>query len=1085
MNGVVEDPSGAAIPGASVVLTNVATGVKRTTETDSAGDYVFVNIIPSRYTIEASKLGFSSVAQQEFTLYVNQTATFNFTLPVGSTRQMVTVQAAGSRVEASTAELGSVVDTRQANDLPLNGRNFSQLLQLSPGASPVNIAQNAFGWGISPLGTFSFPSMNGQRNRSNLFLLDGGNDQAAYVSEYAIPPIMDDVQEFKVQSHNDDSEFGQVPGGVIDVVTKSGTNAFHGDAWEFVRNTAFDSRNFFVPNVTPLHQNQFGGTLGGPIILPHYNGRDRTFFFAAYEGFRDVTPSETVYLVPTPAELSGDLSGLGTTVYNPFSTRPDPNKPGQYIRDPFPNNQIPQNLLNPTAEYYARTLFPAPINTGVPGTNGRDTTPTATRQDEPSLRLDEQIGTNDSLFVRYTGLAQTIFGSGGYKGLRAESYFHAYQLSSSWTHTFGGNAVVQLMFSRNSNQSNSNNTYISAPPNFLQQAGFQPNWVTFKNGYTAIPLENMPGYLNSTGGEYISDGHFSDVYEWKGDLSKIQGRHILRTGADFTLNPFQLLCTSSNSVYSPYETSNLEAGTGGSTLASFLLGIPDSSEKNNTYKTLYSSWIDGAYFQDQWKVTDKLTLNLGLRYDVTLIPPFGSNKDGNNMVGDYNFNYGTYILQRIPPPCSSTQGAPCLPGGTAPAHVIVSPNGKIINNSYDNWQPRLGLAYALTPTTVLRAGFGRFFDNWAAINQIDTNLGGNWPDVANLSLADINPTVPTALINDPLHLGTGVIYPSPFPNEACQCPDPNWENTLSNQWNLGIQKQLNLSTILTANYVGSEDSRVSVGAFYNTALQPGTGPPQSRAPWPYFPSTPWDRPFGTASYNALQFSLDRKTSHGLSYLLSYTWSKAMDECGGFFEQGCNPENPYNLKNERAVDDANLPNIFSLSWVYALPFGRAGKWVSGNRALNYLAAGWQVNGILSLSNGQVYETVVPGDIANIGNGFYERMDLTGQPLNPPQQTLTNWFNKAAFAVPAPFTFGNEGRNMLQADWRRNMDFSVFREFPLPFGELTKLEFRAEAFNLANIPVFGPPDGNFSDPTYGDVLSTANTQREIQFGLKLYW
>lgn len=292
--------------------------------------------------------------------------------------------------------------------------------------------------------------------------------------------------------------------------------------------------------------------------------------------------------------------------------------------------------------------------------------------------------------------------------------------------------------------------------------------------------------------------------------------------------------------------------------------------------------------------------------------------------------------------------------------------------------------------------------------------------------------------------------------------------------------------MLTANYVGAEDTRLSIGAIYNTATTPGTGAWQSRAPFPYFGDTAYDRPFGTSSYNAFQFTLDGKTNRGLSYLLSYTWAKALDECGGFFEQGCNPENPYNLKNERGVDDADLPNILSLSWVYDLPFGPRKRWLSNNnRALGYVVGGWQVNGILTLSSGQDFEVTTPGDIANIGNGYYERMQLTGQPVNTSQQSLTNWFNKAAFAVPATYTFGDEPRNYLRGDWHRNVDFSLFREFRLPFGEATKLQIRAEAFNLFNTPIFAPPDGGAADPTYDHVLGTASIQREIQLAAKLYF
>src|SRR5579863_1283336 len=282
INGSVKDSTGAVIPRATVALTNTATNVVSTATTNASGDYVILNILPGQYTLKASKDGFETVTQAEFSLDVNQTTTFDFTLSIGSAKQSVTVEATASHVETSTSELGTVVTQTMVNDLPLNGRNFTQLLELTPGVSPISVAQNSGGWTAQPLGAFTFPSVNGQTNRSNLFMLDGINNQGSFESTYAIAPQIDDIQEFKVQSHNDEAQFGGALGAVVNVVTKGGTNSFHGDGFEFLRNNALDARNFFTPptqSVTPYKQNQFGGTIAGPVIIPHvYNGRDKTFF---------------------------------------------------------------------------------------------------------------------------------------------------------------------------------------------------------------------------------------------------------------------------------------------------------------------------------------------------------------------------------------------------------------------------------------------------------------------------------------------------------------------------------------------------------------------------------------------------------------------------------------------------------------------------------------------------------------------------------------------------------------------------------------------------------------------------------------
>jgi hypothetical protein len=350
-------------------------------------------------------------------------------------------------VETSTSELGTVVTEKMVNDLPLNGRNFTQLLELTPGVSPISVAQNSGGWTAAPIGNFTFPSVNGQTNRSNLFMLDGINNQGSFESTYAIAPQLDDIQEFKVQSHNDEAQFGGALGAVVNVATKGGTNSFHGDAFDYLRNNVLDTRGFFLPSSQPkqaYEQNQFGGTIAAPIVIPHlYNGRDKTFFYASYEGFRDHVAESNLYRVPTAAELSGDLSDFTDShgnliqIYNPLSTRPDPNHPGYSLLDPFPNNQIPKNLINPQMLAYA-ALFPAPVNTGFTAYNGLDTSPYILREDTASIRFDEQLSSRDSIFVRYTGTTQPIHSSGGFDGYVAAQYNHGYNGAVSYSHTFSG-----------------------------------------------------------------------------------------------------------------------------------------------------------------------------------------------------------------------------------------------------------------------------------------------------------------------------------------------------------------------------------------------------------------------------------------------------------------------------------------------------------------------------------------------------------------------------------------------------------------------------------------------------------------------
>jgi outer membrane receptor protein involved in Fe transport len=1085
INGAVKDASGALIPSATVTLINVLTGVRRTTRTNPSGDYVILYIPPGQYALQASARGFVTAHQKEVTLYVNQTASFDFVLSVGSTRQTVTVTAPGARVESSTAELGTVIGAQQTNDLPLNGRNFTELLTLTPGVSPISTDQNSSGWPAQPIGSFTFPSVNGQPNRSNLFLLDGVNNSAPFTSTYAVQPVLDEIQEFKVQTHNDEAQFGGVMGAIINVVTKSGTNQFHGEAWEFLRNDALDARNFFVPDRTPLKQNQFGGAIGGPVILPGYNGRNKTFFFASYEGFRSHTAAETLYDVPTSAELNGDFSAVQSQIYNPFSTRPDPANPGEFLRDPFPNNQIPTSLLNPGMVLFARTLFPAPISTGVAGFNGRDTTPDVIRQDEGSLRLDEQLGSKDSLFARYTGVNQPSTGSGGFTGLASDIFMHNYNVAANWTHTFSPSTLVQVTFGRNSLQYNEFNRFKNVnPAQFDEQVGFSPNYVSnfLLPGLTLVPNMAIPGYLG--GGELDNFLHASDVYEFKADLTKIQGRHTLQTGAELATNGFQnpVFCLCSQSFCS-FQTSNLETSQGGNSLASYLLSVPSGAFRGNESIVDRNGWADGFYFQDQWHATRKLTLNLGLRYDLTLLPTSGTAANRTDEVGNFNLNNGTYVLQTDAPPCSATEGAPCIPGGTLPPHVAVSPTVHLLHNTYDDFAPRLGIAYRLTPDTALRLSFGRFYDSWAGVTQEGAIYGETWPSVGALATPPLNTTLPTVTAENPLGFGTGPILPASTPmTEDIPGVDPLARTPYSDQWNAGFQRQIGLNAVLSANYVGSEDDRIPMFLSQNVALTPGPGDPQDRAPFPYMTVQQYTRNWGRSDYNALQVSLNRHAIKGLAFLISYTWSKAINfGCGGYYSS-CQIQNPNDWESNKGVAGYDLTNVFSISSVYQLPFGSGKRWSFNNRLLNGVLGGWQLNGILFLSGGQPYTITTSGDIANIGAFGTERPDLVGSPAIS-NQTQAEWFNTAAFVNPPPYTFGNLGYNTLRSDWDKDLDFSIFREFPI--AESKRLEFRFEGFNVTNTPVFGIPDSTVSDPNFGVVGSTANTQRELQFALKFYF
>jgi len=1155
IKGTVYDTSGGIVPDATVVLHNTATNLDRTTSSNGAGAYVIPDIQPGDYDLKISKEGFKTVVQAGIPLAVNQTATLDVTLSAGSITDSITVAAEALTVEASTAELGVAVVKQQVNDLPLNGRNFTQLLNLTPGVSTINVAQNSTTSGgiwSNPVGTFSYPSINGQTNRSNLYLLDGLNNQGSFGSTYAVAPIVDAIQEFKVQSHNDDTSYGGALGGIVNVVSKSGTAQYHATLWEFVRNTRFDARNPFLAAVTPFQQNQFGVAGGGPLYIPwHHSGVPKTFFFAAYEGFRLHTAASNLYNVPTSAELGGDLTTVGGLpfggqIYNPYSVVPNASSPTGFSNSPFlcvggnpsPDvhgtqsagtacNKIPTDLLDPNMIGYATKLFPTPNRTPSAGSpfNAVDITKSIVRQDEFSARLDHQITDNDNIFGRWSQFRQPVAGSGGFAGLSHFQITNGYNVGVEYMHTFSSSAVLEAHFGRVLLNISQGSGYSRAAGATGTDLGFSPNFASgFIGGVDLIPNITINGFIGNIdpsahGASHTDQTQGTNIWEFGGNFTKTHGHHTFKMGADFASNNAKALYLNASEVFSSANTDNVAAtGTAGSSLASFLLGVPNSFKRRNVKETEHGGWVDGAYFLDSWRVTNKLTINFGVRYDVTLMPIYGSIKDGNGYTGDLNFNNGTYVLTALPPQCDPVNPVPpCIPfgigpGGTnpqpgqsyLPANVVVTPhaNGAIFQNDLTNFQPRFGFAYQLTHKTVLRASYGRFYDNWAAVTQSAQNYEGSWPDTGQLGAAlnPVNAPPTPGLAEAPAGTGPAVAGPSPFTGFNWYA-DPHMQRPYADQFNFGVQQQLDSRTVLTVNYVGSRGHRLDVGFSGNTGKIPSavanylpTGATTS-SPYPYISPADFDAAIGKSSYNALQASLNGRAFHGLTYLVSYTWSKTLDlGCTGWYGvEGCSIQNPYTLKNDKGPAGTDVPQIFSAAWVYEVPLGKGHKYSSSNEALNYVVGGWTLNGILSFSSGIPFFVGASGDIAHIaantaccalGFGNYERLNYSGGNPYAPNRSPTQWLNTSVFSVPAAGTFGTLGRNTLRSDRFKNLDLSLFKQFPIT--ESKRLEFRFETFNLTNTPVWGVPDVNISDGAkFGTISSTANTARQLQFGLKLYF
>lgn len=1110
VGGIVRDQSGAVIPKATVVLQNVATTVDYTTQSNDSGAYLFLNVLPGQYTLNASASGFAPAKVPTFELVVSQAASIDFSLKVGVQSAQVTVQSATPELETSSASLGTVIGTEQVNDLPLNGRNFTELLELSPGVSTANTGQNAYGgFSSTAIGTsFILPIVNGQTSRSNYYMMDGFDDNETYMNAYVVPPIIDALQEFKIVSHTDSSEYGSVLGGVINVVTKSGTDTFHGSLWDYYRDQIFDARLYFLPSSsqnTPYHQNQFGGSVGGPLAIPRLaKEKGRTFFFAAYQGFRYEQASAEPLRVPTEDQLSGNESDWATQIYNPFSTRPDPSAPGQYIRDPFLGNQIPPGMINTGMVAFAHFYFPKagpPVDAA--GDNALNTTPVTQAQNEVNVRIDRKIGANDSAFFRYSHIESTQFNNYGLPIIRGMLATPASSWGVSYVHVFSPSLVLQGQFSRATQQYN--NTELSTTPvtDIINQAGFSPSFVgdfTAAGGRSMLPEPGITGY--ATSGEFIlTIPKSTDSYQESATITKTHRNHVAVFGGGFTSMAQAVNNSFPDLNFAAEQTGDTDPNDSvntGDPIASFVLDVPTYGFRRDTAEAERTGGVLSMFGQDTWKFNSRLTLNFGLRYDITFIPPLGlhgsEGKLGGIQTGDMDLNNGTYILQDPPQSCDVLGHAPCIPGdGTLPADVVVDPRGKIAYNAYDNVGPHLGFAFRINDRTVLRAASGIVYDNWAAEIQQAQNIAGSWPDIGYLELSNLNqPTstsaTPTATAQNPLGTNSSNFLPAPTPfAQVGYFYDPHEKNPKTYQWNLGVQRLMSPSTTLTVNYVGSTSRRLSVGTYYNTALTPGPGDPQSRALFPYIASSPYSRSIGSANYNGLQVSWDHRYSNGISYQVAYTWSKTIDVGGdGWFGvEGSVPQDSYHIAayGSRSIAGSDLKHFLAANILYEIPVGKGHRLSTNNRVLDYVLGNWKINNIFTAHSGIPFMPVISSDIANTGNGYtYETDDLVGDPKKVQHRGPAEWFNTAAYAAPALYTFGTTGRNSLRGPAFWDLDTSLFREVPL--GGARRFEFRAEAFNTLNNVDLGQPVNDLNaGPAFGTINSTANTARQIQLAGKL--
>src|SRR6266446_5510436 len=1105
VSGRVTDQNNAALPDAEVQIRNTDTGVATTVKTNGEGVYAVPSLNPGNYVMTVNKPGFRTVSVTGMTLSVQENLSHNFALQVGSTVESITVEAGADLIQTTSSDLGTVIDQKAIHELPLSGRNFSQLLTLTPGATPISTAQsngvavNDLGMLGVPTASVAQPAIQGQFNRSNLYLLDGTVNTELTTSAYIIPPIIDAMQEFKVQSHDDQAEYGSVLGGVVNVVTRSGTNQLHGSAWEFLRNNIFDARDHFKdvsPDGSPappaaFRQNQFGAMVSGPVLLPKlYNGRNRTFFTFAYEGWRFSQAAQIKYTVPTDAELAGDFSNstLTNPIFDPATTRPDPANPGQFIRDPFPGNVIPTDRLDPTMVNFIKTYYARPNLAGGGVLNAIVTDPHVNNSNHYNFRIDEQIGSRDNVFFRYDRVNVVDVRPFDVSGTFANSV-PALNIGVGWTHVFSSSLLLDNRIGRAQrpflrNQSDTNGIAPMLALGFASPGG---TTVGLTAPFGGGVLAANPGVQNANTIE-------SPTTSFSHGLTWTHGGHQFKFG-------FEYFKQGNDSDSPPYGGCDFadattgdpkQVGTTGSSPASALLGLP--AQLNNTatlsIHNRVSTWA--SYFQDQWKVRRSLTVTYGLRFDHRR--PFdpssgtlnaGPNSDGHWWIG----------ADKLPPPCSQTGVSPCIPGdgtlGSIPDgdKIQLSPYGRSWGPApeWDDWGPRLGIAWEVSPKMVVRGGYGIVYDPLTGIEQDWKGFSNFWPATGSgFTNAPVNQLgQPLTTVEQTLStVGTRLPDPSPW-NQTSWFMDPHHKDARSQQWNLEIQREISKNLAVSVGYVGSKNDRLDLTGLFNTATTPG-----GTKPFPWYNVTPF---FGTSrgngNYNALQAKLEHHFADGFQYLVSYTWSKSIDTgSSGWFDVENGPggssglQDPYHPERSRSVSAYDIPHFLSISGVWDLPFGRGKRYFSQGVASQVLG-NWQVNGIVQLRSGQPYNLSVVGDVANIGNTLsfwnYARPNIVGNP-NPAHRTLSEWFDPNAFAVPVN-SYGDFGRNVLRSASVYDADFSVFKNFPI--GEKFLVSFRAEFFNVFNIQNYGPPNTTIGVAGAGQVTSNVLPPRQIQFGLHL--
>ena len=1138
LSGSVSDPSGARVPNASVTIKNPEKGITRAFKTDAEGNFSFALLPAATYTLTVEAAGFMTFKQQGITLEVGQSATQGITLTIGATTQIV-VESTAPLLQTADANIGTEVSTKQVTELPLNLRNVFNFVELN--SSVNNLVQgqtlNAGGEQGTADQDVSFFNFGGGFFGTTAFLLDGNWDASAGWGGVIYVPSPDNVQEFKVQQNSFTSQYGWSTGNVINVVTKSGGSSLHGDAYEYLRNGKLDANSFFndvngrpKPNT---HRNQFGVSLGGPVYIPGlYKQRNKTFFFFNYEGHRENDPlTASVSTVPTPAFRNGDFSSLlgaqiGTDdlcrpilagqIYDPYTTRqvtatcgPNAGKT-VYIRNPIAGNNIANatNGINPIGKTLVN-LYPAPINNqltnnwSAAGLGGNNS-------DEYSGRIDHNIGDNTRLYGRYSYKREFKDVSPAYWGSDPAGPGQR-NPNNRWNVAFGVSHVFTPTFTMSANVGGMK--WVEG--NVMQSAGFKPSSLGFPAFVDAssaqFPVINPTGYLSAGPLQGAGTASFPRSAESGSvDFVKVHGKHQLSFGymgvaidenggriAPTTFN-FNNLFTAGPDPTSP------TAGTGDS-IASILVGTPASGGTGVNISNVARTWLHGTYLQDDWKATRKLTLNLGLRWEVQRPVT-----DRHNRLARFDYNAVNPISSAV--------------GNTYNGELVFATPGNRgqYDTNYKHFAPRFGFAYQLMPKLVMRGGYGIFFPSqfvggpqipgFSSATPYVASLNSGISPCAGCSLSNAFPSGPVPIVGNTLGGLTNVGF-------STGAVSSNRKTYYDQQWMYGFQYAPTTSDLIDVTYVGNHSVHViasslnlnqldpkyfSMGSaltnlvanpFFNHITSSGCGLDQPTVqqgqllrPYPEFCDiSEQDDPAGDGRYNALDLNYTHRVSQGLTLMASYTFSKFLDNVGGpnswanananFSE---NIRNVYNLAAEKSVDATDITHSFVLSYVYELPVGKGRKYGSGmNRAVNAIVGGWQTTGIATFKGGFPLRIFGP-DLNSFGTG--QNVNVVGN-YHVSNQSINQWFNPAAFQQAPQWTLGNAPRffSDLRSPGYNNWDMSIQKYFTIT--ERMRLQFRLDMFNAFNHPNFYAPNTTMG-PGFG-TINAAWSPRLMQAALKLYW